>query len=425
MNINTQRAMDCYIGVPTLAILSLIKRIHRFFHKKRSHEGHRPHLYNKQQSVAMEPVTPTHAPQNILIILLSEMGSLVLAHPMFKQIKERYPHAKLYLLIFDKNREIFDLMELIPRENVLTLNDDHFTTFIADSLRTIQYMRQLKIDLVIDCELFSRISAIFSALSGASRQVGFHPYTQGGLYRGSFLTHPVMYNPYRHLSQQFIAMIDAIDGTSRPTIKTISAQNIAPPPQLNFSTDEIQKISLELFKTYPQLKNKKLILISPSGGLLPIRAWPLENYRQLCAELTKNGYAVGVIGKQVDKALGQDIVKYCNNELCVDLTGDYDHTLKHLLVLLHMADLLIANDGGISQFAALTPISVLTFFGPETPLLYGSNTDRADYLYLSMTCSPCLTAYNHRKSPCDGDNQCLKQIKVEDVFARALEKLAT
>lgn len=194
---------------------------------------------------------------------------------------------------------------------------------------------------------------------------------------------------------------------------------------MNFSTDEIQKISLELFKTYPQLKNKKLILISPSGGLLPIRAWPLENYRQLCAELTKNGYAVGVIGKQVDKALGQDIVKYCNNELCVDLTGDYDHTLKHLLVLLHMADLLIANDGGISQFAALTPISVLTFFGPETPLLYGSNTDRADYLYLSMTCSPCLTAYNHRKSPCDGDNQCLKQIKVEDVFARALEKLAT
>ena len=425
MNINTQRAMDCYIGVPILAILSITKQIHRFFHKKIKRHTQRLRPYAKQRGVAMKYATTTDKPQNILIILLSEMGSLVLAHPMFHQIKERYPHAKLYILMFDKNREIFDLMELIPRENVLTLNDDHFTAFVADSLRTIQYMRQLKIDLVVDCELFSRISAIFSALSGASRQVGFHPYTQRGLYRGSFLTHPVMYNPYRHLSQQFIAMIDAIDGTSRPTIKTISIQNITSPPQLKFAADEIQKISIELYKTYPQLKNKKLILISPSGGLLPIRAWPLENYRQLCAELIKNGYAVGIIGKQIDKTLGQDIVAYCNNGLCVDLTGDYDHALKHLLVLLNIADLLIANDGGVSQFAALTPISVLTFFGPETPLLYGSNTDRADYLYLPMTCSPCLTAYNHRKSPCDGDNQCLKQIKVEDVLTRALEKLAT
>jgi len=43
--------------------------------------------------------------------------------------------------------------------------------------------------------------------------------------------------------------------------------------------------------------------------------------------------------------------------------------------------------------------------------------------YLSLSCSPCLTAYNHRNSPCDGDNQCLKKIHPDQVLAKAMEIL--
>ena len=44
--------------------------------------------------------------------------------------------------------------------------------------------------------------------------------------------------------------------------------------------------------------------------------------------------------------------------------------------------------------------------------------------HLGLPCSPCLTAYNHRTSPCDGDNQCLKQITPEQVIAKAREMIA-
>ncbi len=37
------------------------------------------------------------------------------------------------------------------------------------------------------------------------------------------------------------------------------------------------------------------------------------------------------------------------------------------------------------------------------------NENAVNY-YLNFSCSPCVTAYNHRKSPCDGDNLCLKEI---------------
>jgi hypothetical protein len=98
MNINHQRAVDRYIGVPICWLLSGLNRVF-----KREPDG--------------------IPPQKILVILLSEMGSLVLAQPMFMRLKQQYPEASIHVLMFGKNREVLDLMELIPRENVITLND--------------------------------------------------------------------------------------------------------------------------------------------------------------------------------------------------------------------------------------------------------------------------------------------------------------
>jgi len=42
------------------------------------------------------------------------------------------------------------------------------------------------------------------------------------------------------------------------------------------------------------------------------------------------------------------------------------------VVLFYRASLLITNDGGPVHFSALTPIPSIVFFGPETPVLYGS-----------------------------------------------------
>jgi ADP-heptose:LPS heptosyltransferase len=149
-------------------------------------------------------------PRKILVILLSEMGSLVLAHPMFARLKQRYPEATIYVLQFAKNREVLDLLGVIPEENVLTLDDSSLGGLVRDSLKAIRTLRALRIDAVIDCELFARISSIFSYLSGARLRVGFHRHTQEGLYRGSFINRPVMYNP-NALSHQFLTMVKRSD----------------------------------------------------------------------------------------------------------------------------------------------------------------------------------------------------------------------
>lgn len=399
MNIQFQRAVDRYLGVPICALFSLVNRI----------------LPNEPDG------TP---PKKILIILLSEMGSLVLAQPMFMRLKQQYPDASLHFLMFAKNREVLDLLGVVPPENVITLNDKSLNGLIGDSLRAIRTMRRLKIDAVIDCELFARISNIFSYLSGAPLRVGFHPHTQEGLYRGSFLTRPVMYNPYRHLTQQFLTLASALDSTTTPIAKLLPLPYKGKTPVLEFPGDELEHVRRELHNLFPAIKEKILVLIYPSGGLLPIRAWPLKNYFQLAKALLAEGYAVGVIGMKDDREISQSVVDHCQDPHCVNLSG-YTRSVRHLLAVFHRASLLVTNDGGPGQFAALTPkLPTIIFFGPETPQLYKSLGDNAHCFYHQLPCSPCLTAYNHRTSPCDGDNQCLKQIAVEQVLSKAREMLA-
>jgi len=365
---------------------------------------------------------PTVArPKRILIVLLSEMGSLVLAQPMFADLRKRYPDASLHILMFAKNREVLDLLGVMPPEHVITIRDKSLTGFVADTVRAILSMRRLGFDVVIDCELFSRVSAILSYLSGAKLHVGFKPHTQEGLYRGSFINRPVLYNPYRHLSQQFLTMVRAIESNGYPMAKAL-AQELSAPPLLQFAPGELEQVAAVLQNDFPVLHNKKLVLVYPGGGILPIRAWPPENYKQLCVALLNEGYAVAVIGLKEDKPLAQEVVAHCNHAHCIDLTG-YTKSVRHLLSIFHRASLLITNDGGPGQFAALTPLQTLVFFGPETPALYSPLAPNIHCLYSALSCSPCLTAYNHRNSPCDGDNQCLKLIGIERVLRQARELL--
>jgi ADP-heptose:LPS heptosyltransferase len=350
------------------------------------------------------------------------MGSLVLAHAMFARLKRKYPGASIHALVFTRNREVLDLLGVMRPENVLTVSDRSFSELAGDALRVVREMRRLAFDVVIDCELFARVSSILSFLSGAPVRVGFFRHTQEGLYRGSFINRQVMYNPYTHLTQQFVGLAEAIDSRTIPVAKDTLLPALEPPPQLQFPQSELDDVFARLHVDFPGVKGKSLVLVSPSGGILPIRAWPIEHFRALCTSLLADGHAVGIIGLPGDKPFGEDLVAHCASPHCVDLTG-YTKSVRHLLALFHRAALLVTNDGGPGQFAAITPVPTIILFGPETPALYGTLSANSHCFHLGIPCSPCLTAYNHRSSPCDGDNQCLKRITPEQVLAKARQMM--
>ncbi len=403
MNINLQRWIDRWVGIPLCAAVSCVDAVTRPF-----------------------KTTTDAAPRAIVIILLSEMGSLVLAHDMFARLKTRYPNAELHALLFGKNREILDLMQVIKPENVHTVDDKSLMGLLGSLWRAVMQLRRANVDVAIDCELFSRISSLLSYASGASVRVGFHRHTQEGLYRGSHINRPVPYNPYQHISAQFLTLARAIDSTTVPPSKLQVMLPMQAPPHVQLDARLVPDIQQRLANDFPAIAGKLLVLVYPGGGILPIRAWPLASYTALCNSLVQDGCAVAVIGLKDDQALAQQLVSNVKNNNpnspVIDLTG-YTRSIAELLALFHVARLLVTNDGGPGQFAALTPIWTVMLFGPETPALYAPLTPQCHSFYSQWPCSPCLTAYNHRNSFCDGDNQCLKVIAPEAVLSKAREFL--
>jgi ADP-heptose:LPS heptosyltransferase len=416
MNINTQRMVDRYAGQMLCAGLSLL------------------------QSFKPRDATSDKAfkPKAIAILMLSEMGSMVLAQPMIGYLKERYPAADLHVVQLGKNQEIVRLLGFAKPEHMHAIDDSSLFNLMSSLYRVIRDLRRAGVDAVIDCELFARISACIAFLSGASRIAGFTPHTQEGLYRGNFINCAMPYNPYRAVKDQFISLAralekpaDAMPRSKQPAMVFASDTRFEALQPLTLQEGELANAVAKLKSDFPTLGNKPLVLLYPGGGILPIRAWPEHYFATSTKALLDKGCAVGFIGLPVDKPLAQSLVNQLQSEspqhdAVLDLTG-YTKNIRELLVLFFHAKLLITNDGGPGHFAALTPIHTIMFFGPETPALYAPLTSslggESVALFAGTPCSPCLTAYSHRTSSCDGDNVCLKEITPLQVLGHATRML--
>ena len=117
----------------------------------------------------------------------------------------------VYFLAFDNNRFIVDALDLIPDENVITINESSLGVATVSSLKGRGGTRKIAVDAAIDMEFFARSSAVFTFLSGARRRVGLHRYAGGGAYRGDLMTHRLVYNPHLHTSQVFYTMVEALN----------------------------------------------------------------------------------------------------------------------------------------------------------------------------------------------------------------------
>jgi len=102
------------------------------------------------------------------------------------------------------------------------------------------------------------------------------------------------------------------------------------------------------------------------------------------------------------------------SDRCVNLAGET--TLRQLMVLYGLAEVMVTNDSGPAHFASLTPIDVVTLFGPETPAVFGSRSPRSHIIWAGLACSPCVNAFNQRVTSCK-ENRCMARISVDEVFA--------
>jgi ADP-heptose:LPS heptosyltransferase len=395
--------IDRWLGVPACLLLTGLRR------------------------VLGSAVPPTAArPRNILFIKLAEQGSTVLAAAAIQQAVDMVGRENVYFTVFAENRFILDVLDLIPAQNVFPIAADTFGRLALSSWQTLRAIRRMRFDAAIDLEFFARSSAAFTFLTGAKRRVGFHTFYGEGPYRGNLMTHRLLYNPYLHTSQIFALMVAAL--TADPArLPTFGIK----PPNLNAGGPIFQPRHAEagevrtllLKETGGRSATAPLILLNANASdLLPLRRWAPERYVALARRLLNEfpDACVLMTGAPAEAAAAENLVAEIGSRRCFSMAGKT--TLRQLLVLYSLSDLLVTNDSGPAHFASLTPIHVVTLFGPETPRLFAALTSRNTPLWSGVACSPCVNAYNNRQSPCR-DNVCMQQISVDEVFAAATSSL--
>jgi ADP-heptose:LPS heptosyltransferase len=395
MKVARMRLLDRWLGVPVCFLLTLVRKM-----------------------FGPRPPEQGFAPRRILFVKLAEQGSTVLAKAALDRAVEKVGRENVFFLLFAENRPILDLMGAIPADNVIAINARNLPTAIFSAAAALYRLRRAKIDAAIDLEFFARSSAALCYLSGAAWRAGYHRFLGGGAYRGDLMTHRVAFNPYLHASQTFEVLVQALDtpGSKLPSFDT-------PPPPLRPGSAAFHPDGRDMEYSHRLLENllgewhgSGLFLLNANASdLVPLRRWSAERYVEVARRLLDVYPKANVVftGAPNEAEPVEGLVRQVNDERCVSVAGKT--TLRQLLALYCLGDVLVTNDSGPAHFATLTPIDVVVLFGPETPRLFASVSPRTHPVWAGTVCSPCVSAFNDRNSTCT-DNVCMQRISVSQVF---------
>ena len=398
MKVDTMRKVDYFVGIPLCFIATRLLRLIAWLS-----------VFSKRQPVR---------PRNVLFVELSEMGSAILADPAMRKVRDA-TNGGLFFVIFADNAPSLQLLGTVPEAHIFTIRADDLFHLAVDSLRFLLWTRRQRIDTVIDLELFSRYSALLTGLSGAPNRVGFHAFHNEGLYRGQMLSRRVAFNPHIHIAKNFIALVNA----------ALAEHEELPFSKARIDDDELQlqraavprkaltTMHERIRKRYPSyaVDRHRLVLINPNASdMLPQRRWMPEYFVKVMGSLLADydDVLVLIVGSGEESPRAESLRAQVNHERCINFCGQVQ--LIELPALYQIAMTMLTNDSGPGHFSAVTALRTFVLFGPETPRLYGS-LGNSTALYAGLACSPCVSAWNHRKTPCR-DNVCLRAITPEVVL---------
>jgi ADP-heptose:LPS heptosyltransferase len=395
----TIRALDLVFGTVLCALLTLHRRLFGGV---------------AQREAARAPS------RRILFVKLVEQGATVLAYDAIRRAAKRVGRENVFFCVFEENREILDLMDVIPAENVVVIRGKQLSVFLADVLQAIRRVRRLHIDTTIDMEFLSRASAILAYLMGARRRVGLHRFNEEAPYRGDLLTHRLLYNPFVHTARAYSLLVDALDADpgDAPLVKIPVGPPPEPAPPFVPRPEETQRMRDLLDEVAGRRVEPPIVLLNPNcGDLLPLRRWPTEYFVDLGQRLLADHAAVTLVitGAPSERSDAEEVCRAFGSPRAISVAGRT--TLREVLVLYGLADVLVTNDSGPGHFASLTSIESVVLFGPGAPSQFGPIGGRSQVLWAGLACSPCANVYNHRFSTCT-NNVCMQAITVDEVYVR-------
>ena len=109
--------------------------------------------------------------KKIIFIKFFGGGSILLATPMIRELKNIFSGSSIQVLTFQENFELCSRLKIF--DEIITIRKHSIAVFFKDTINVLIKLRKLNPEVVIDGEYFSNFSSLISWFSGSRVRVGF------------------------------------------------------------------------------------------------------------------------------------------------------------------------------------------------------------------------------------------------------------
>ena len=317
--------------------------------------------------------------KRILVIQTAFLGDVILATPVFSELKRLYPDAHIDALVKSGNESLLESHQAINEVFIFSKKEGKWKSLIS----LIRSIRKRKYDLVINLHRFGS-SGLITALSGANETRGFAKNPFSIFFTNRF---PHEIGDGTHEVERNLSLIHDLGAAKRVR------------PSL-FPTPE----DFSVVKSYQE---DAYAVVAPASVWFT-KQLPKEQWIKLINHLNSKVY---LIGGPTDEQLCNEIVERLPKSDVVNLAGKL--TLMQSAALISSAQRTYVNDSGPLHIASAMNAPVTAFFCSTVPEFgFGPLSDDAKIIQIQekLECRPC-GLHGHAACP-KGHFKCGSEISV-------------
>jgi len=329
-------------------------------------------------------------PENIIVRMPNWLGDLVMGTPVLKDLRDRWPQAKITAMCQGKTGEL--LLHDPNIDEIFSFTRPSGWLHREDSRNILNPLRHGEYDLgVLLTNSFS--SALWFWRGRVKNRIGF-----GGRLRDVLLSKAVP----RPQNMESTHLVEVYKHILVPLGIPVSETA----PKLYVAQEEAAK-GRELLKRCRVPEGATIIGINPGAAYGTAKCWLPDRFRETAQRLCQDpNVFVLFFGDPVGAPTVHGICSGLSEQV-INLAGKTN--LRELMALIQLCDLFLTNDSGPMHIASALGTKLITLFGSTNDIKTGPYSGGV-VIHKRPSCSPCY------KRVCPIDFRCMTQITVDEVL---------
>jgi lipopolysaccharide heptosyltransferase II len=348
----------------------------------------------------------------LLVVKLDHLGDVVTATPVFRELREAYPDARIDALVGSWAQGLLSGNPFLDR--ILIYDSTLFSRSEGSRRGFRQRFRQMR---AIAAHRYTHIielrgdswTLLLPFLSGTTRRVD-----RGTVRLESWLTRhmwafggaPPAPDPVHEVETNLVVIQPLLGLNGPQPLPTTDSNRVEV-----FVTDPDRLALAMRTRALGIPDDAPLVVIHPGASWRP-RAWRPERFAEVARELLDR-YPVHVcfVGATEDADIADRIAILVQDRRAHFL---FELRLVETATLIERSVLFLGSDSGIVHLAAACGTPVIALYGPQDPRRFRPWSDRAIVHHKPVPCFPCK-----QKVCVVPHNPCVNLIYVEDVMRSA------